>query len=255
MQRRSFLALSVLAVLTLAVPPAPADDNRPIKLLIITGDEAHDWKAQSGALQEFLPKSGRIEVTVTTTPAKDLTPENLAKYDVLLLNFRETKPTPETKWTDANKQALLDAVKGGKGLVVFHFASSSFPDWAEYEKMIGGGWRKQGYHGPAHEFVVKKTPADHPISRGLPAEFAHVTDELYSNSVMVPGNLVLATAYSDPAKPRGTGKDEPVIWVNSYGKGRVYHNVLGHSAQAMADPNFQEWMVRGILWAATGDVK
>jgi hypothetical protein len=32
---------------------------------------------------------------------------------------------------------------------------------------------------------------------------------------MVRGSIVLATAHSDRNKPKGTGKDEPVIWVNS----------------------------------------
>ena len=71
---------------------------------------------------------------------------------------------------------------------------------------------------------------------------------------MVPESVVLATAYSDPNKPKGTGKDEPVIWVNSYGKGRVYENVLGHDVTAMSDPQFQESMRRGVIWAGTGKV-
>ena len=102
---------------------------------------------------------------------------------------------------------------------------------------------------------MKKTEAKHPISDGLPAQFEHAIDGLYQNSVMVPGNVVLATAYSDPNKPRGTGKDEPIIWVNTYGKGRVYVNALGHDVEAMSDPNFQAWMRRGVIWAATGNVE
>jgi type 1 glutamine amidotransferase len=97
--------------------------------------------------------------------------------------------------------------------------------------------------------------AKHPISDGLPAQFEHTIDELYQNSVMVPGNIVLATAYSDPKKPRGTGKDEPVIWVNTHGKGRVYVNALGHDVKAMSDPNFHAWLRRGVIWAATGNVE
>ncbi|MGZ5496546.1 MAG: hypothetical protein ACXWFO_07305, partial [Candidatus Aminicenantales bacterium] len=48
------------------------------------------------------------------------------------------KGTPETNWTDANKEAFLKAVREGKGLVVFHFASSAFakPNWEEFEKAI-----------------------------------------------------------------------------------------------------------------------
>jgi len=240
----------------LAIQSEPGHSSAPVKLLIITGDHGHDWKATTRSLQEILSPGGKIAVDVTTTPAKDLTDANLAKYDVLLLNYKETPGgAPETKWSDANKQAFLKAVHDGKGLVVFHFASSAFtnPNWAEFEKAIAGGWRNQGFHGPPHGYTVKKTVAKHPISDGLPAQFEHTIDELYQNSVMVPGNIVLATAYSDPKKPRGTGKDEPVIWVNTYGKGRVYVNVLGHDVKAMSDPNFHAWLRRGVIWAATAN--
>ncbi|MBX6314345.1 MAG: ThuA domain-containing protein [Isosphaeraceae bacterium] len=257
--RRTLLALVTLAVSALPATAAAAQVAKPIKALIITGDNvpAHDWKGTTQLLRDFLSAKGGIDVEVTSTPSKDLTDENLAKYDVLILNYRETpQGAPESRWSDANKEAFLKAVREGKGLVVHHFASSAFakPNWEEFEKAIAGGWRSQGFHGPAHEYTVKKTDVKHPVSEGLPAEFPHVKDELYQNSLMVPGNVVLATAYSDPSKPRGTGKDEPVIWVNHYGKGRVFNNALGHDVSAMKDPNYQEWMRRGVLWAATGEV-
>jgi type 1 glutamine amidotransferase len=225
--------------------------------LIITGDNvpAHNWKGTSKAVHDILEKDGHIKVDITSTPSKDLTDENLAKYDVLLLNYKETGAgPPESRWSDSNKAAFLKAVHDGKGLVGYHFASSAFtkPNWEEFEKAVAGGWRTQGFHGPAHVFTVKKTDIKHPISEGLPAKFAHTIDELYQNSMMLPGSVVLATAYSDPKKPRGTGKDEPVIWVSSYGKGRVYENVLGHDSKAMADPKYQDWLRRGVIWAGTG---
>lgn len=250
MTRRLFTLAAMAALVS-----APALAAEPVKLLIITGDHGHDWQGTTKLFQEFLPRDGKIDVDVTTTPAKDLNPENLSKYDVLLLNYKQNKPTDDTKWSDANMNALIDAVRGGKGLVVFHFASSAFPDDDKYEELIAGGWRKQGFHGPMHVFTVKSTDVDHPITRGLPKSFEHTIDELYSNSKMMPGNVVLATAYCDPDKPRGTGKDEPIVWVNQFGKGRVYNNALGHDPNAMTNPNFQELMRRGILWAATGDVK
>lgn len=231
----------------------------PIKVLIITGDThpAHNWKATTPVLKDQLTLPGKVEVDVTTTPARDLTDENLAKYDVLLLNYKDQTPSPETTWSDDNKKAFLKAVHdGGKGLVLIHHASSSFvkPNWAEFEKAIAGGWRTQGFHGPAHQFTVRKAKAEHPISAGAPVEFIHVIDELYQNSMLTPGSTVLATAYSDPNKPKGTGKDEAVIWVNTYGKGRVFQNVLGHDAATLLDPGVQTWNRRGVIWAATGDV-
>jgi type 1 glutamine amidotransferase len=244
-----------LAVAAVAQPSAGA----PIRVLIITGDNvsAHNWQYNTLEVKNILEKDARMKVSVTPLPSRDLTDENLAKYDVLLLNYKDTPAgSPGSRWSDSNKAAFLKAVQDGKGLVAHHFASSAFtkPNWDEFEKAVAGGWRAQGFHGPAHVFTVKKTDTKHPISEGLPAEFEHTIDELYQNSMMLPGSVVLATAYSDPKKPRGTGKDEPVIWVNSYGKGRVYENVLGHDSQAMADPNYRDWLRRGVIWAATGKV-
>jgi type 1 glutamine amidotransferase len=236
---------------------AKSPQSAPVKVLIITGDHGHAWKATTSVLSDILGAGGRFKVDVTTTPSKDLTEENLAKYDVLLLNYKDTtNGPPETRWSDANKQAFLKAVREGKGLVVYHHASSAFtkPNWEEFEKAIAGGWRAQGNHGPKHVYTVKKTSVKHPISDGLPAQFEHTIDELYQNSMILPDSVVLATAYSDAGKPKGTGKDEPVIWVSSFGKGRVYENALGHDAEAMGDPKFQDWLRRGVIWAGTGKV-
>ena len=127
---------------------------------IITGDNvgAHKWKETTQALKEMLEEGGRIKVDVTSTPSKDLTDENLAKYDVLVLNYRDTPGgAPESRWSDTNKDAFLKAVRGGKGLAVYHWASSAFakPNWEEFEKAVAGGWRSQGFHGPPHAFTVK----------------------------------------------------------------------------------------------------
>ncbi len=257
--RYGMLALAAFALGT--APAGAAEPSKPLKCLIITGDiyPAHDWKATAPALKQVLMASGRFEVAITSTPAKDLTDANLAGYDLLVLHYLDyTKPseTPETVWSAANKAAFLKAIRdGGKGLVVVHHASGSFtkPNWVEFERAVGG-WRTQGFHGPAHDFTVKKAPGSHPIAEGAPAEFAHATDELYQNSLLPAGSVVLATAYSDPGKPKGTGKDEAVIWASTYGKGRVFENVLGHDVAAITDPGVATWLRRGAIWAATGEV-
>src|SRR5580765_1612265 len=115
-------AMSVFTLFVLALPLSAA----PINVLIITGDHGHNWKETTPFLKEVLTKAG-MTVDVTETPAKDLTAENLAKFAVLLLNYKDTKNGgPDTKWSAENKKAFTDAVRGGKGLVVYHHASSSF---------------------------------------------------------------------------------------------------------------------------------
>ncbi len=250
-------ALTALFVLTAGPRDAAA---REVKVLIITGDEFHKWKETAPYLKELLTKAGH-KVDVTETASKDLTPENLARYDVLLLNYRDTpkgaKESPASVWSDDNKKAFLDAVRGGKGLYVYHYASAAFTGAApldkEYEKALAGGWRKQGNHGKMHEFVVTVRKR-HPITEGI-TEFKHGRDELYQNSLMLPGSEVLATAYSDKSKdPKNTGKDEPVVWVAHYGKGRVVENVLGHDVEAMkSSEGFPTLLIRGVEWAATGE--
>ena len=260
MRRASAILATLVAVLSTTVW-AQNQDPKPVKALIITGDsvKAHNWKDTTKALEEILGASGGIKVDVTSTPSKDLTDEKLDGYDVLVLNYFNTADgSAESKWSDSNKEAFLKAIKEkGKGLVVVHHASGAFarPNWPEFEKAIAGGWRTQGFHGPAHEFTVKKTDFKHPITEGAPESFNHVTDELYSNSMLLPGSVVLATAYCDAAKPKGTGKDEAVIWVSHYGKGRVFNCALGHDVKALTDPGVKTWMTRGTEWAATGKVK
>src|SRR5262249_50082368 len=92
------------------------------------------------------------------------------------------------------------------------------------------------------------------ITEGI-KEFKHGRDELYQNSLMLPGSTVLATAFSDKTKdPKNTDKDEPILWVANYGKGRVVENVLGHDVEAMKGEGFQTLLVRGVEWGATGEV-
>jgi type 1 glutamine amidotransferase len=250
--------LLLATVTALFVTAAFAEDTKPIKVLIITGDEYHKWKETAPFLKQLLTKAG-MQADVTETPSKDLSADNLAKYDVLVLNYRNTpqgaKANPASVWSDENRKAFLDAVKGGKGLYVYHWASSAFTGDSkfekEYEKAIAGGWRKQGNHGKMHEFTVT-VRKKHPITEGI-KEFKHGRDELYQNSVMLKGSEVLATAYSDRDKdPKNTGKHEPVVWVAKYGKGRVVNNLLGHDTVAMQGKGFQTLLIRGVEWAATG---
>jgi type 1 glutamine amidotransferase len=255
----SIAVVAAVAGIFWAGQPSAALQAKSVKVLIITGDHGHDWKQTTPFLKGLLEKAGH-KVDVTETPARDLTAANLDRYDVLVLNYRNTPKgamaNPASVWGEDNKKAFIDAVKGGKGLVVYHHASSAFVGSTdfdrEFEKAIAGGWRKQGHHGKMHEFTVT-VRKDHPITKNI-GEFKHGRDELYQNSVLLPGSEVLVTAYSDgKIDPKNTSKDEPMVWVAKYGKGRVCDNVLGHDVEAMQSSGFQTLMIRCVEWAATGN--
>ena len=60
---------------------------------------------------------------------------------------------------------------------------------------------------------------------------------------------MLATAKSDV-----THENEPNLMVIPYGKGRVFHTTLGHGEESMRCVGFITTFLRGVEWAATGNV-
>ncbi len=103
-------------------------------------------------------------------------------------------------------------------------------------------------------FKVTIRDKTHPITAGLPDVWMHADDELYAR-MRGPGKsmTVLATAHSNPDN-RGTGHEEPMLLVVNYGKGRVFHTLMGNDIYATRCVGFMTTFQRGTEWAATGKV-
>jgi type 1 glutamine amidotransferase len=241
-------------------------------------------------LKRILEGSGRFEVEVATAPVPDgytsstsAPPPRVdnrgfrprfADYDVVVGNY------VGPRWSEETEQDFVTFVAGGHGYVSVHSADNAFPDWPEYTRMCGvGGWYGRdersgpqvyytdddkvirdtspgggGHHGPQHEYQVRIRDSEHPITRGLPTLWMHTKDELY-DSLRGPAEdmHILATAYSAP-EYHGTGRHEPMMMTIPYGRGRVFHTVLGHADYSMNCVGFVTTLRRGTEWAATGEV-
>jgi type 1 glutamine amidotransferase len=252
---RSYAA--VLAII-LSVGSLPAQVPPKVKVLILTGVNNHDWVATTPVLREVLEQTGRFEVRVNEE-VRGNGPETFAPYDVLLLNYDDFKQTAGPWWDYRARQAMLDFVRNGKGLVSYHSANNAFWGWEEFDKLVGGTWRETATHAPYHTYTVKIADPDDPITQGMPPTFAE-TDELYQGLSMQPNIHLLAGAYDDPhncsrnGKVCGSGKDEPLVWTLKFGLGRVFQTALGHDVKAMDSPGFRLTLERGTEWAATGKV-
>jgi len=249
----------ITLLMTLFVAPLlPGQAPPKIKVLILTGISNHNWRATTPALREILERTGRFDVRVNEE-GRGNGPETFLPYDVLLLNYNDYKQTAGPWWDDRARQALLDFVRGGKGLVCYHASNNAFWGWEEFDKLVGGTWRDTAGHAPYHAYTVSIVDREHPVTKGMPASFAE-NDELYHQLSLQPNIHVLATALDDTKNCNqagtncGTGKDEPLIWTVQYGVGRVFQTALGHDVKAMESPGFQTTLVRGTEWAATGQV-
>ncbi len=260
-----------------AVVAAVALAAAPHKALIVDGQNGHKWAETSPILKKLLEETGLFSVDVATSPSKgqDLSgfKPDFAAYDVVISNYQGDE------WPEETKKALVDYVSGGGGLVIYHFACAAFPQWKEYNEMTGlGGWGRRnetagpyarwrdgkivrdtspgrgGGHGPQQPFQLVIREPNHPITKGLPKCFMHVSDELYG-WLRGPGkNLtVLATAFA-PKEKGGAGEHEPLLFTVKYGQGRVFQNALGHATEHLKSVSFIATFRRGVEWAATGKV-
>jgi uncharacterized protein len=236
----------MLLALTAAIAPPPAAPADPPRVLIVTGVNNHDWRKTTPRLKEILEKGGfAVDVSEDPNAAMLDDSEGLKKYKALILNFNTNK-----RWTAQRDANFLKFVKDGGGLVVVHGADNAFDGWDEYDKLVGGAWRKNGssfpdrgtFH-PAHgPFEVQIVDDKHPITKGLGATFT-TTDEKYSNLKLQDNIHVLAQAMQD-------GKPQPLLFVSRYGSGRMFQTALGHDVKAMETPQFGETLVRGARWAS-----
>ncbi|HSR60752.1 MAG TPA: ThuA domain-containing protein [Robiginitalea sp.] len=210
---------------------------------------------------------------------------DFGQYDVVISNLGASSPL----WPAETREAFETYMRNGGGFVVVHAADNAWGDWAEFNRMIGGGaWGGRneqngpyvyyndagelirdpsegvcGSHGPEYEFELTTRAPEHPIMKGLPATWLHTQDELYERLRGPFENAtILATAYADveknapPWNPAvvGLGQHVPQLMAIQYGQGRIFHTTLGHFDYSMACVGFITTFQRGCEWAATGNV-
>ncbi len=262
MRKSLIAALCIMSCLTVFGQQVPSSPPK-IQVLIITGQNGHDWRGTTPILRKDLEDTGRFTVRVDEE-FRGAGPETLAPYDLVVLNYYDLRK-PEFRWGERADNAFLDFARSGKGVLIYHFSVAAFDGWTEYERMCVGNWRpNNGHHSAAHDFTVDVKDPEHPVMRGLKTSFPQPKDELYANLRWQPADQyhLLATAWDDHSLYQGKAKQpipgdgihQPMIWTTQYGKGRVFVTVLGHDIPAVQTPVFVTTFTRGAEWAATGAV-
>ncbi len=235
-------------------------------------------------LAELGPKHG-IVFTFSKDGSK-FTPEYLAQFDAFFFYTSGDLLSPgkdgNPPMTPAGKQALLDAVKGGKGFIGTHSAADTFHtgetaatdtnqprtwryrnlgDKADpYTQMVGG---ELIVHGTQQIGRVIVTDNKFPGFENRGASFERL-EEWYSMTNFAPDmHVLLVQDTSAMRDPNANGKDwppagwdtpykrppYPSTWAHLYGKGRVFYTSIGHREDTWMSAQFQEILVGGIDWA------
>ena len=167
-------------------------------------------------------------------------------YDVMVL-FNMTQNISEKR-----RENFVKLLERGVGVVALHHSIGAFPDWEQYQKIIGTKfyWEETEVNGVKYQagsykhdvdFKVYVKDSKHPITNGI-TDFS-IHDETYKGCVFQQDNQVLLTT-DHPTS------DETLCWVRNYANARICYIQIGHGPQVYDDANYQRLVLQAIKWCA-----
>jgi len=207
-------------------------------LIVWGGWEGHTPERSAIVVRDMLAAHD-FDVSVKEGTSAYADPE-LGRFDLIVPAI--TMSTIE-KEESANLRA---AVRAGTGLAGFHgLMCDSFRNDVDYQFMTGGQW--VAHPGNIIDYRVNIS-SDDPIVAGI-GDFDYRSEQYYMH--VDPALEVLATTTFDGSRFEEIGGVVmPVVWKRRFGKGRVFHSTLGHTADEFEVPQMKTMLERGALWAA-----
>ncbi|ATC65248.1 hypothetical protein CMV30_15520 [Nibricoccus aquaticus] len=251
----------------------------PLRVLYFTKSSGFEHSVvkrtdgQPSYSEKILTKLG-AEHDLAFTFTKDgslFTFDYLANFDVLLFytsgDLLSVGTDAQPAMTADGKQALLDAVSGGKGFVGLHSCSDTFHTSEKagvpstdrlarfrhhgdasdpFIKMLGGEFIR---HGPQQMARARVLSPKFPGMESLGDEL-HLHEEWYSLKEFAPDLHALLLLETNGM----TGSDYqrppfPIAWARAHGNGRVVFNALGHREDVWDNPQFQSMVLGAIRWS------
>jgi type 1 glutamine amidotransferase len=254
------LPSETLGRITTALPIAVARPKKPRRILVF-------WRADAILHKGGVPAANKaIELIGHKTGAFDadfsrdyevLEPKILARYDAIVLNSTAHLAIPD----EAKKQALLEYVRRGGGVIGIHAAIDMFKGWADGAQVVGATFGGHPWH-PSGTWAVKLDEPGHPLLRAWRGRTFKMHDEFYElaepytrSDRRVLMSLDLSDSATAAATPlHRTDKDFAVSWIKRYGEGRVFYCMFGHLADPFEQPAVLQYYLDGIQYAL-GDLE
>lgn len=235
--------LFALACCVFAAIQLPARAAEPIRALLVAGGCCHDYEHQKTILTEGI--SARANVTWTIVQEGDdrdhmvsiyEKPDWYKGYDVVVHDECFGNVT-NVEFI----QRITAAHSNGLPAVLLHCSTHSYRNSKtdEWRKLLGVSSYQ---HQKLRAFDVQSIKADHPVMKGFPATWHDFPDELYEIVKFWPECVPLAKGFGDK------DTEHVCIWVNTYGKARVFGTTLGHANNTVSSDVYLDLVTRGLLW-------
>ncbi len=238
--------------------------HKPLRVLVYsdTGDYRHP---EIPAINRWLVLEGdkqgmKIDVT---EHHRDLKPEVLVRYDVLLLNnangLSDVLPA-------ASRKAVEQWFARGHGIVGLHAALVRQQEWPWLLDIGGCDFDSDSTFQNA-KVIVDPTAKEHPSVKGYGPEFWYAADwSNHTRSVTgLPGVKVLLRVDESSYEPvreffqklggKPMGKDHPIAWTTEKHGGRFFYTELGHDVRSLDTQFGRQHLFEGIRWAADADTR
>jgi trehalose utilization protein len=205
----------------------PNDINGAIAEGLRTAEQMKDWE---------------VVVANLNDPEQGLPDALLAQADVLV--WWGHKKHGEVKDELVNK--IEKRVKEeGMGFIALHSAHFAKPN----KRLMGTPCTFAAYKGDNKETTVKVAMPEHPIAKGVKAEFTVANDERYSDPYAVPPTdevpFVGVQVHKD-----GVKEDAKMGFCWNVGKARYFYFQLGHETNPIYfDTEIKKIMANAVIWA------
>ncbi|MBN1806917.1 MAG: ThuA domain-containing protein [Sedimentisphaerales bacterium] len=212
------------------------------------------------ALELMGKKTGAYDVVVTDDYSV-FTAEKLKEFDAICLN-NTTRLKFDPHETPERCKALMDFVRGGKGIVGVHAATDNFYKWPEAMEMMGGKFTGHPWTAGG-TWAIKIDDPDHPLMKAFSSGGFKIKDEIYRTDPPLYSRskqrVLMSLDVSDPAtrnvrdfKP--TDDDTGISWIKTWGSGRIFYCSLGHNDHIFWNREILRHYLDGIQFAF-GDYK
>lgn len=245
---------------------APAKPEKPRKVLIFgraTGFVHSSIPLGCKTIELLGKKTGGYD-SVISYDQNMFEPDKLKEFDAIVLvsttqNFLDDN---DQAASEKRREALLDFVRGGKGLVGIHAASDAYYGWRPYGEAIGGYFN--GHHAGNEKIAVVNEDPKNPVNAPFDGKNFEFADEIYrftpkgqdgkDQTFSRQHVRVLLSVDVTKHENEKEGTDMPVAWIHEDGKGRVFYCSLGHNEYVYWDATIQKFYLAGIQYAI-GDLK